>query len=104
MSLCIQKEALEYREKCAEEGLRAEKCQSREGAVLALLVTNPEIDVANLAERMSLIVGIIYAVLRKLKKQGVIAQDGYCGRWIVTVKVGLTYFLMFGGIVGKGGI
>jgi REP element-mobilizing transposase RayT len=82
----VQKAALEFREKCAEEGLRAEKCQSRERAVLALLEANPEIDVPNLAERMSLSVGIIYRVLRKLKKQGVIAQDGYCGRWIVNCK------------------
>jgi predicted transcriptional regulator len=66
--------------------LRAEKCQSRERAVLALLEANPEIDVPNLAERMSLSVGIIYRVLRKLKKQGVIAQDGYCGRWIINIK------------------
>ena len=37
--------------------------------------TNPEIDVANLAERMSLSVGIIYSVLRKLKTQGKVSQE-----------------------------
>ena len=82
----VQKAALEFREKCAEEGLRVEKRQSREGAVLALLETNPEIDVANLAERMSLSVGIIYSVLRKLKTQGMVSQEGYCGRWIINMK------------------
>ena len=82
----VQKAALEFREKCAEDAKRVEKRQSREGAVLALLETNPEIDVANLAERMSLSVGIIYATLRKLKRQGIISQEGYCGRWIVKVE------------------
>jgi hypothetical protein len=82
----VQKAALEFREKCAEDGVRVEKRQSREGAVLALLETNPEMDVASLAERMSLSTGVIYAVLRKLKKEGMISQDGYCGRWFVNIK------------------
>jgi ribosomal protein S25 len=82
----VQKAALEFREKCAEEGLRAEKRQSRERAVLALLEANPEIDVPSLAERMSLSVGIIYSVLRKLKKQGMVSQEGYCGRWIINIE------------------
>ena len=82
----VQKAALEFREKCAEDAKRVEKRQSREQMVLALLEANPEIDVPSLAERMSLSVGIIYATLRKLKRQGMISQDGYCGRWIVNIK------------------
>jgi ribosomal protein S25 len=82
----VQKAALEFREKCSEEGVRAEKRQSRERAVLALLEANSEIDVPSLAERMSLSVGIIYSVLRKLKTQGMVSQEGYCGRWIVNMK------------------
>jgi hypothetical protein len=82
----VQKAALEFREKCAEDAKRVEKRQSREQMVLALLEANPEIDVPSLAERMSLSVGIIYATLRKLKRQEMISQDGYCGRWIVNIK------------------
>lgn len=81
----VQKAALEFREKCAEDGLRVIKRQSRERAVLALLEANPEIDVPSLAQRMSLSTAVIYTLLRRLKKQGVITQEGYCGRWIVNI-------------------
>ena len=82
----VQKAALEFRERCAEEGVRAEKRQSREQMILALLEANPEINVPSLAERMSLGTAVVYKLLRGLKKQGVISQEGYCGRWIVNCK------------------
>jgi ribosomal protein S25 len=82
----VQKAALEFREKCAEDAKRVEKRQSREQIVLALLEANPEINVPSLAERMSLGTAVVYKLLRGLKKQGVIFQEGYCGRWIVNYK------------------
>lgn len=82
----VQKAALEFREKCAEDVKRVKKRQSREQMVLALLEANPEIDVPSLAERMSLGTAVVYKLLRGLKKQGVISQEGYCGRWIVNCK------------------
>ena len=80
----VQKEALEFREKCEIEGRSRRNREYRERELLALLGSNPEIDVPSMAERMSLSTGMVYALLRNLKKRGVISQAGYCGRWLIS--------------------
>lgn len=80
----VQKEALEFRENCEIEGRSRRNREYRERELLALLGSNPEIDVPSMAERMSLSTGMVYALLRNLKKRGVISQAGYCGRWLIS--------------------
>ena len=80
----VKKLTLELREKCETEGRCRMNREFRERELLALLESNPEMEVPSIAERMSLGTGMIYAHLRKLKKQGVISQEGYCGRWLIS--------------------
>lgn len=79
----IQNAALEFREASEVEMRRAPRKKLREQQILALLESNPEMDVSLLAERMSLGVRTAYKLLRELKKTGKLSQEGYCGRWIV---------------------
>lgn len=79
----VQNAALEFCESQVEEGRRSEKKRLQEQEVISLLGANPEMNVPQIAERMSIGISVAYKILQKLKKSGMIAQDGYCGRWIV---------------------
>jgi nitrogenase molybdenum-iron protein alpha/beta subunit len=80
----VQKAALEFRENCEIDGRSRRNREYRERELLALLESNPEIDVPSMAERMSLSMGMVYALLRNLKNRGVVSQEGYCGRWLIS--------------------
>jgi Mn-dependent DtxR family transcriptional regulator len=80
----VQKAALEFRENCEIDGRSRRNREYRERELLALLESNPEIDVPSMAERMSLSTGMVYALLRNVKNRGVVSQEGYCGRWLIS--------------------
>lgn len=79
----VQKAALEFRESLADEQRRSKRKEFLEQEILSLLMSNPEIKVPQLAERISMGMPSVYKILQKLKKNGLISQEGYCGRWIV---------------------
>lgn len=79
----IQNAALEFREALVDEQRQSKRKELREQEILSLLMANPEIKVSQLAERISMGMPSVYKILQKLKKNGMISQEGYCGRWIV---------------------
>jgi len=53
----------------------------REEEMLALIRTNPEMDVPLLAERLSVGLSTAYLLVGRLKKQGRLSRDRKSGKW-----------------------
>jgi REP element-mobilizing transposase RayT len=83
----VQKELLEMREEHVRKGRRSQRRAEREKEVLALMETNPEIDVPMLAERLSLGIAMIYRILGNLKESGMIERNKLDKRWIVKSRI-----------------
>ena len=83
----VQKELLEMREEHVRKGRRSQRRTEREKEVLALMETNPEIDVPMLAEQLSLGIAMIYRILGNLKESGMIERNKLDKRWIVKSRI-----------------
>ena len=78
----VQRASMELRSARDGEHRRAEKSELRDGEVLAVLRTNPEMDVPLLAERLKMSLSMAYLVVGRLKKRGLLERDRKRGRWI----------------------
>jgi predicted HTH transcriptional regulator len=83
----VQKELLEMREEHVRKGRRSQRRKEREKEVLALMETNPEIDVPMLAEQLSLGIAMIYRILGNLRENGMIERNKLDKRWIVKGRI-----------------
>jgi hypothetical protein len=83
----VQKELLEMREEHVRKGRRSQRRKEREKEVLALMETNPEIDVPMLAEQLSLGIAMIYRILGNLRESGMVERNKLDKRWIVKSRI-----------------
>lgn len=78
----VQKASMELRSAQSNASRRKEKGNLREEEILALIKSNPDMDVPLLAERLSVGLSMAYLLVGRLKKQGRIRRDRRSGKWI----------------------
>ena len=78
----VQKASMELRSAQSNERRRKEKGSLREEEILALIKSNPDMDVPLLAERLSVGLSMAYLLVGRLKQQGRIRRDRRSGKWI----------------------
>ena len=78
----VQKASMVLRNAQSNERRRKEKGALREEEILALIKSNPDMDVPSLAERLSVGLSMAYLLVGRLKKQGRIRRDRRSGKWI----------------------
>lgn len=77
----VQKASMELRSALNEESRRDARRDIREKEVMALLQTNPEMEVPLLAERMKISLSVAYSVVSALRKRGKLERDRHSRRW-----------------------
>jgi len=78
----VQKASMELRSAHSNASRRKEKGSLREEEILALIKSNPDMDVPLLAERLSVGLSMAYLLVGRLKKQGRIRRDRRSGKWM----------------------
>ena len=78
----VQKALVRTRIDLDAEHRRSPKRQLREEEALALLKSNPEMDVPQLAEHMRVSISSAYIILARMKKRGIVERDRRKGLWL----------------------
>ena len=77
----VQKASMALRSSMEGEYRRADRRKLRDDEVLAILETNPEMDVPSIADRLNVGLSRAYAILGRLKQDGRLERDRRERRW-----------------------